>query len=290
MADKDKNKSKFSFRNLVRLGSRRQIDKAEAEVAEDSSTVNATAPPASTSAAASNVPPLVTTSNRFGLFQLIPSSTKEQVADDGFDIVAVHGLNGDYEKTWTDDQSGINWLEEFLPADLPGARVFSFGYDARSLLANLNVQRDGKVSNDVLGRTLSFLITLQALRNRPLIFVCHSMGGIVIKQCIITTRLDSEDHPYIRSSTKAIIFLSTPHRGSESTTWPSIFANILQCSVLSVSRSMGTIRSDILEMLKRNSETLHAITLNIRNQADGIKIVSCHEMNTTPPFGHLVSF
>jgi len=72
------------------------------------------------------------------------------------DIVAVHGLNGDAHETWTVKESKKMWLHDFLPAELPGARIFSFGYPsevgltlatgkiedfARSLLNGLSTRR-----------------------------------------------------------------------------------------------------------------------------------------------------
>ena len=45
------------------------------------------------------------------------------------DIVAVHGLNGHREETWT-AENRVNWLRDLLPKDLPTARIFSWGYDA----------------------------------------------------------------------------------------------------------------------------------------------------------------
>lgn len=47
-----------------------------------------------------------------------------------FSIVAVHGLNGHREKTWTKDD--INWLRDFLPSDIPNARILTWGYDANT--------------------------------------------------------------------------------------------------------------------------------------------------------------
>ena len=47
-------------------------------------------------------------------------------------IVAVHGLNGHREKSWTytDERTGkdILWLRESLPACIPNARISTFGY------------------------------------------------------------------------------------------------------------------------------------------------------------------
>ena len=45
-------------------------------------------------------------------------------------IVAVHGLNGHREKTWTVNE--INWLRDFLPSDIPNARILTWGYDANT--------------------------------------------------------------------------------------------------------------------------------------------------------------
>lgn len=33
-------------------------------------------------------------------------------------------------RTWTHDSSGKSWLRDFLPKDLPGARVMTYGYDS----------------------------------------------------------------------------------------------------------------------------------------------------------------
>ena len=62
-----------------------------------------------------------------GLFLLnkdISSQAKYNV-----DVVAVHGLGGGPYKTWT-DESGKLWLRDLLVEDLPGARIFTYGYDS----------------------------------------------------------------------------------------------------------------------------------------------------------------
>ena len=44
--------------------------------------------------------------------------------------MAIHGLNGDREKTWM--LNNVNWLRDLLPSDIPNARVISWGYDANT--------------------------------------------------------------------------------------------------------------------------------------------------------------
>lgn len=42
-------------------------------------------------------------------------------------IIAVHGLGGHREKSWT-TESGVNWLKNLLPVDLPDTRIHTWGY------------------------------------------------------------------------------------------------------------------------------------------------------------------
>ena len=98
---------------------------------------------------------------KHGLFLLNPLSSPSDNANVGqscsVDIVAVHGITGDAFNTWTDPNGNL-WLRDLLPNDLPGIRVFSFGYPAevvcslstgdfdvysRSLLEALKGQRRG---------------------------------------------------------------------------------------------------------------------------------------------------
>jgi hypothetical protein len=70
---------------------------------------------------------------RYGLFPLHPSVTTPGDVDDqetnALDIVAVHGITGNAYDTWIHD-NGNFWLRDLIPKDLPGVRVFSYGYPA----------------------------------------------------------------------------------------------------------------------------------------------------------------
>lgn len=47
------------------------------------------------------------------------------------DIVFVHGLTGDYERTWTSTAPlKCFWPKELLPDDIEAARIMSWGYNA----------------------------------------------------------------------------------------------------------------------------------------------------------------
>lgn len=51
-------------------------------------------------------------------------------------IVAVHGLFGDQKDSWTHRKTNAFWLSDFLPQDVPNARVMTFGYNADAAFGN----------------------------------------------------------------------------------------------------------------------------------------------------------
>ena len=44
--------------------------------------------------------------------------------------MAVHGLGGDAIDTWSHPTSNAFWLKDFLPQQIPDARILTFGYNA----------------------------------------------------------------------------------------------------------------------------------------------------------------
>lgn len=71
--------------------------------------------------------------DKCGLF-LLSDEVRQQMPKYNVDIVAVHGLGGDAYRTWTHDNGKI-WLRDFLPTDIPEARVFTYGYNSTLLFS-----------------------------------------------------------------------------------------------------------------------------------------------------------
>ena len=94
-----------------------------------------------------------------------------------FSIVAVHGLSGDWERTWT-DEDGQLWLRDFLPSQLPNARIMSYGYNSETVFSKAITDID-----DEAAMLLDWLDgERQSEKIRPIIFVSHNLGGIVVKK------------------------------------------------------------------------------------------------------------
>ncbi|CAG7850986.1 SubName: Full=Uncharacterized protein {ECO:0000313/EMBL:CCA68224.1} [Serendipita indica DSM 11827] len=130
------------------------------------------------------------------------------------DIIAIHGLDGHREKTWTAD-NGVLWLRDLLSVDIPNARILVYGYDADTR------SRECVSTQTIYQHADKFLKSLSRQRSgnprRPIIFIAHSLGGIVLKQALVLCQNQSRGstNPLrdILVSTHAVLFFGTPHSG-----------------------------------------------------------------------------
>lgn len=115
----------------------------------------------------------------YGLHTVID---KDPLTSGVTDIVAIHGLNGHYEKTWTAEESQYNWLRDALSGSRTTmmVRVMSYAYNAKV--------KYSKSTADIFDFADQLLESVLAKREseaeqtRPLVFICHSLGGIIFKQ------------------------------------------------------------------------------------------------------------
>ncbi|KAL8387008.1 hypothetical protein RB595_010227 [Gaeumannomyces hyphopodioides] len=173
-----------------------------------------------------------------------------------FDVVAIHGLNGDHLRSWTHADSTL-WLKDMLPGKLEGARVMSFGYDASI---------SGGVVYAVREIAKQLLDELRNTREddpepRPIVFVAHSLGGIVLKQ--------------------GIVFFGTPHRGSDVANWTGLISDILQAVT-------ARPESRLIHALESRSTDLWKISTDFRPLASRYAITSFYESNEHPVLRKLV--
>ncbi|KAM0802252.1 WD40 repeat-containing protein [Usnea florida] len=193
------------------------------------------------------------------------------------DIVFIHGLGGDSRKTWSrDHKPELFWPGLWLPleTELERARIFTFGYNAtfgpgkaknvasvtdfaKELLFELRFGKTHKGENFGIGET-------------PLIFVTHSMGGLVAKKACLLGQNDEHYKALVRSIS-AIIFLSTPHRGSN-------LAEILNRILVASFQSARNFITD----LNRSSTALEEINEQFRHIAPRLSIWSFYETLPTP--------
>ncbi|PGH16457.1 hypothetical protein AJ79_01788 [Helicocarpus griseus UAMH5409] len=178
------------------------------------------------------------------------------------DIVAVHGLNGDAIKTWTHEADKVCWLSDLLPTYIKNARVLTWGYNA-----NINTLMGASTSSDRIlqhAQTLTEELRsdreLEDATERPIIFVCHSLGGIIVKKALaFSSRQTAPKNARLHSiytCTHGILFFGTPHNGSSKA---GALNSAQKLASLVVPKKAAMFESSLVKALKAGSETLESI-------------------------------
>ncbi|KAH8714765.1 hypothetical protein BGZ61DRAFT_213997 [Ilyonectria robusta] len=231
--------------------------------------------------------------NRAGLTCVFPGpgvlDTDTQPSQPTVNVIFVHGLRGHPRHTWecsdenasvgqqrkrfsfwrfprgtnaeaspavendpqeTSSSRGAFWPSEKLPHEAPLARVWTYGYDA-DVIAFFRGHDKNSVTDH--GRDLMVKVE-RGLKNKdPIIFVAHSLGGLVVKRAMrqMQTSLHykyTECHRRIQ----AVVFCGTPHRGSTMVGWGKIAANLAKVALMDSN-------SKLLNNLKVDAEILDVI-------------------------------
>ncbi|WP_428306485.1 esterase/lipase family protein [Lacipirellula sp.] len=126
------------------------------------------------------------------------------------DVVFVHGLQGDFQETWQKDSDSSNYWPKWLSDDNPDLGIWSVNYEASSsnwFGSSMPIQDRAT--------TLLEELRLRGIGKRPLLFVTHSMGGLVVKQMLNDALTqDNERWEAIADNTKGVVFIATPNSGS----------------------------------------------------------------------------
>ncbi|KAL8907863.1 MAG: hypothetical protein Q9171_005688 [Xanthocarpia ochracea] len=128
------------------------------------------------------------------------------------DVPAVPSLGSHAMGSWKSPDNNDLWLRDYLPDDVRNIRVLLYGYDT-SILGN-----DSKDSIENLGSR--FLESIKAFRaenadRRPIVFIGHSLGGLLIKEALVHARNRSAD-PQNLDLCKAcygLLFFGVPNHG-----------------------------------------------------------------------------
>ncbi|KAL4961203.1 uncharacterized protein BDV14DRAFT_204051 [Aspergillus stella-maris] len=154
------------------------------------------------------------------------------------------------------------WPADLLARDFPDVRVLTYGYESQvaRFFSTLNLSTITQHSQDLLSRLTS---ERHEYPERPLIFIAHSLGGLLVKGALNESALHQPDDPQRRISRECrmVMFFGTPHRGSDFAQWGSALANI--AGVLGFSVNTRIVQnlareSEILQRLERDFEGIIA--------------------------------
>lgn len=209
---------------------------------------------------------------------VVYSPQEERIAD----IIFVHGLGGSSRMTWSKNRDLDNfWPLQFLTQEaglISQTRILTFGYNANF--------RPGVGKNimSILDFAKELLFELKYGQNecnggprdlkigeRPITFVVHSMGGLIFKDAYLQGQNDPTYSDIIKSIS-SVIFLSTPHRG---TNLAEVLNRILQVSPI-------TDPMRFIAELATGSQTLERLNEQFRHVAPNLQIISFYETRPTP--------
>jgi hypothetical protein len=138
-------------------------------------------------------------------------------------------------------------------------------HHAQTLIANLALERKS-----------------EEVEEHPIIFVAHSLGGILVKRALELsndlTSKNADDNRSIFVSTYGIIFLGTPHNGADPAKWGVILQGMVSALV---PKKVMHSESQLVKTLQSNNETLQNINLHFLDIYQKFKICMIHEAAPT---------
>jgi pimeloyl-ACP methyl ester carboxylesterase len=200
-----------------------------------------------------------------GLFTIIGCGNEARVGD----VVFVHGLDGDAKTTWHPQDKPEHFWPKWLGEDDPTLGVWCAGYDAYSLAWKGSAL-------PLADRATAFLARFEAagIGDRPLVLIGHSLGGLVIKQLLRHAHdLGNTYWKALVGNTRGVVFLSTPHSGSDLANYVQYVSKVLRPTVAA-------------EELEAHHSRLRELNLWYRNNAPslGIATDAYYETKTTYKF------
>ncbi|MBO1055837.1 MAG: hypothetical protein HEQ27_04600 [Dolichospermum sp. JUN01] len=126
-------------------------------------------------------------------------------------VIFIHGLGGNALSTWHPEEQCDNvfWFKE-LEKERPDLSIWSFAYKAPPFKSN-----DAAMPLQLLANNLLKELKNNDIDKLPIIFITHSMGGLLVKAMLRLAKDASNPiNDAIIQKSKGVVFLSTPHNGS----------------------------------------------------------------------------
>ena len=230
-------------------------------------------------------------------------------------IILIHGLNGHPRNTWTctentepcmeatsDDRytngtqtdserrlskkrridpletkREVFWPRELLSEVFPQARILTWGYNVQLKHMFTSTSKESIFQHaGVLLSDLALLRTSSADKQKHLIFIAHSLGGIVVKDALSRSRNETTWVDEILPATIGVIFLGTPHHGSKK-------ASLAKQVMKLVKIFYQDTDTKIIRALEEKSDVLERVTRGFGQvlSAGKIKVHSFQEADKT---------
>ena len=142
------------------------------------------------------------------------------------DLIFVHGIGGGSQTTWAHEGNVENFWPSWIAEEFPELGVWTLGYGT-----NVSQWKERSMPLSDLGNQVLEELVVDGLGDRPIVFVTHSMGGIVVKQIINHARNQGVPRwKKIAEQTQGIAFLATPHSGANIASFAKFVSIVMNTS------------------------------------------------------------
>lgn len=217
------------------------------------------------------------------------TEVKLKVVNDGcanprLSVIFMHGLGGDPVETWCfrGSEDGDNFWPRWLAEDMPGLAVYSAGYPADKMGWN-----EGWPIEEAAVAVLDRLMNNPSIRSTetPIVFVCHSLGGIVVKQLILKAERGRDLDPAkgsLLDRVAGVVFLATPHDGSMLATLACQFGWLVTDAtrdLIANSTKLGELSDNYRDYVEANDGRIRHLIYYEKKGVVGVKVVPAGTAN-----------
>ncbi|KAI1063203.1 hypothetical protein LB507_005556 [Fusarium sp. FIESC RH6] len=165
---------------------------------------------------------------------------------------------------------GRMWLRDFLSKDMPSCRTMIYGYNSK--LSSHGISKIMDYGRELV-EELKKVRSSEEARKRPLFFIAHSFGGIILAHCLIkAVQTNEDDHPTIAALHKAtygMLLFGIPHKG------------LVVDDIQNMLADSNHPRSSLLQQISKESDLLASQLVDFKNLIRDRKFVSFYETGQT---------
>ena len=137
---------------------------------------------------------------------------KPKANDKAPTVVFVHGIRSDGDSCWKNTKTGAYW-PDLAASELADAGVYVFSYHSTTFSGRYSVVDAADALCDELQRH-------RILQSDIVVFVCHSMGGIVARRLLVQRQTEIA----ARGTVIGLVLVASPSAGSR---WANFFYPII---------------------------------------------------------------
>lgn len=203
-------------------------------------------------------------------------------------VIFVHGLTGHAYDTWRSAPGFDSFWPAWLGAEIPRSCIWTVSY-----FAPATNWFGGTMPLNDRATNIAELLVAEKFDQGKLTFICHSLGGLIVKQIMVVLNQRSKSDPRasaLLGKVDGVVFLATPHSGSRQAgflhmmrllAWPStVAANLVENS-----EGLRTTNNAYRELIQEHDRNIrHQVFFETRDTLMG-RIVSENSSDPGLPGG-----